>query len=193
MDTTSSGKHVPLPSRPWVIPYPFSNPSQVNPSLSCCKFNNLFYFPMSGLEPTCNLCIMNHWFSIPLHSVDFEVWSKLAECARDFDCEWERVNTFFHCVTNLLWDAFKLWQIISYSDTNVPVLVVMEYKRASVLYLYEILVLLHTSRSTEYTPAVQSPVNQSMFYKRWQCIGHEVMALYCNIACTVVMQQRHCF
>ena len=55
---------------------------------------------------------------------------------RDFDCDLERVNVFFHCVslTRVL-----LPQIISYSDTKLPVLVVMEYKRASVLYVYELI------------------------------------------------------
>ncbi len=61
--------------------------------------------------------------------------------------DWERVNAFSHCVTST--DTL-LPQIISYSDTKVLVLVVMEYKRASVLYVYELIFLLHTSRSTEY-------------------------------------------
>ena len=44
-----------------------------------------------------------------LHSVDIEVWSKLAKrarimhiaskCAHDFDCDWQRVNAFSYCVT----------------------------------------------------------------------------------------------
>ena len=92
-----------------------------------------------------------------LHSADLEVWSKLAErtrikhsaskWARDFDCNWERVNAFSHCVTLR---HVLLLQIISYSDTKVPVLVVMEYKRAIVLYTYEMIFLLHTSRLTGY-------------------------------------------
>ena len=92
-----------------------------------------------------------------LHSVDLEVWSKLAECAcikrtaskcvRDFDCDWECVNAFSHCVTLR---RVLLPQIISYSDTKVTVLVVIEYKHASVLYVYEMIFLLHTSRSTGY-------------------------------------------
>ena len=91
-----------------------------------------------------------------IYSVDLEVWSKLAErarikrtaskCAHDFDCDWECVNAFSHCVplTRIL-----LPQIICYSDTEVLVLVVMEYKRASVLNVYDLIFLLHTSRSTE--------------------------------------------
>ncbi len=91
-----------------------------------------------------------------IHSVDLEVWSKLAKrarilriaskYARDFDCDLQRVNASSHCVslTRVL-----LPQIISYSDTKVPVLVVMEYKRASVGYVYELTYLLHTSKSTE--------------------------------------------
>ena len=51
-----------------------------------------------------------------------------SKCARDFDCEWQRVNAFSHCVTLI---RALLLQIISYSDTKVPVLVVMECKRAS--------------------------------------------------------------
>ncbi len=70
-----------------------------------------------------------------------------SKCACDFDCEWQRVNAVFHCVT--LRRVLRL-QIISYWDTNVPVLVVMECKRASVLYVYELIFLLHSSRSTEY-------------------------------------------
>ena len=81
-----------------------------------------------------------------LYSVDHEVQSKLAKrvrimriaskCEHDFDCDWQRVNTFSHCVslTRVL-----LPQIISYSDTKVPVLVVMEYKGASVGYVYELI------------------------------------------------------
>ena len=94
---------------------------------------------------------------ILLYFVDLEAWSKLAErarvkrtaskCSRDFDCNWQRLNAFSHCVTLT---RVLLLQIISYLDTKVPVLVVMEYKRASVLYVYELIFLLHTSRSTEY-------------------------------------------
>ena len=40
--------------------------------------------------------------------------------------------------------------MISYSDTKVPVLVVMECKYASVVYVYEMILSLYTSRSTEY-------------------------------------------
>ncbi len=51
----------------------------------------------------------------------------------------------------LLQISFRLQvlQIISYSDTKVPVLVVMECKQANVIYLYELIFLLHASRSTE--------------------------------------------
>ncbi len=83
-------------------------------------------------------------------------WSKLAKCvcimciaskcARDFDCDWQRVNTFSHCVTLI---CVLLSQIISYSDTKVLVLVVMECNRASVIYVYKLIFLLHTSRATE--------------------------------------------
>ncbi len=44
---------------------------------------------------------------------------------------------------------FLCFLIISYSDTKVPVLVVVECKRANVIYVYELILLLHTSRSTE--------------------------------------------
>ncbi len=91
----------------------------------------------------------------PLHSVDLEIWSKLAErasimciaskSAHDFDCDWQGVNTFSHRVTLI---HVVLSQIISYSDKKLPVLVVMEYKRASVIYVYELIFLLYTSRST---------------------------------------------
>ncbi len=69
-----------------------------------------------------------------------------SKCTRDFDCDWERVNAFSHCVTLI---RVLLSQIISYSDTKVPVLVIMECKRANVINVYELIFLLHTSRSTE--------------------------------------------
>ncbi len=65
----------------------------------------------------------------------------------DFDCDWQHLNVFSHCLT-----LTRVLQMISYPDTKVPVLVVMEYKRASVLYVYKLIFLLHTSRSTEYNP-----------------------------------------
>ncbi len=88
-----------------------------------------------------------------LYCVDLEVWSKRAKCVRimrtaskfvrDFDCDWQRVNAFSHCVSLI---RVLISQIISYSDTKVPVLVVMECKRANVIYVYELIFLLHTSR-----------------------------------------------
>ncbi len=87
---------------------------------------------LQTLARTINECL------IDLFSV--EVWSNIAKrarimhiaskYARDFDCEWQRVNTFSHCVTLT---RVLLSQIISYSDTKVLVLVVMECKRASVI------------------------------------------------------------
>ncbi len=71
-----------------------------------------------------------------------------SKCACDFDCDWQRVNAFSPCVTLI---RVLLSQIISYSDTKVPVLVAMECKRANVNYVYELILLLHTSRSTECT------------------------------------------
>ncbi len=85
-----------------------------------------------------------------------EVWSKLAKrarikhiapkCARNFDCACQRAKAFSHCVTLT---CILLSQIISYSDTKVPIHVVMECKRVSMLYVGELIFLLHTSRSTE--------------------------------------------
>ncbi len=96
-----------------------------------------------------------------IYCVDLQVWSKFAKCvclmcitskcARHFYCDWQRVNMFSHCVTLT---HILLSQIISYSDTKVPVLVVMECKRANVVYVYELIFLLHTSRSTESNPFV---------------------------------------
>ncbi len=60
--------------------------------------------------------------------------------------EWQRVNAFSHCVTLI---RVLLSQIISYSDTKIPVCVVMECERANVIYVYELISLLHTSKSTE--------------------------------------------
>ena len=65
----------------------------------------------------------------------------------NFDSDWERVNAFSHCVTL---KRILLPQIIFYSVTKVPVLVVVECKRASVVHVYELAFLLHTSSSTEY-------------------------------------------
>ncbi len=118
-----------------------------------------------------NINSQNH-----VYSVDLEVWSKLTEhahikltaskCACDFDCDWERVNAFSHCVTLT---RVQLPQIISCSDAKVRVLVVMEYKRASVLYVYEIF-LLHTctSRSTEFSIhcSFSKYVQYKTFHKR---------------------------
>ena len=67
-----------------------------------------------------------------------------SKCACDFDCDWQHVNVFSHCVTLI---RVLLSQMISYSDTKVLVLVVMECKRANVIYVYELIFLLHTSRS----------------------------------------------
>ncbi len=96
--------------------------------------------------------------SFVIYSVDLEVYSKLAKraCikriaskfAHNFDCDWQRVNAFSHCVTLT---HVLLPQIICYSVTKESVLVVMEYKcHTSVIYVYELVFLLHTSRSTEY-------------------------------------------
>ena len=68
-------------------------------------------------------------------------------CAHDFDCDWQRVNTFFHRVTLT---RILLLQIISYSETKVPFLVIMECKRTCVTSVYELILLLYTSRSREY-------------------------------------------
>ncbi len=102
-----------------------------------------------------------------LYCVDLEVWSKLAKCvrimriaskcARDFDCDWQRVNAFSHCVTLI---RVLPSQIISYSDAKVPELVVMKCKRANVTYVYELISLLHTSRSTECSLRCWWPVSQ---------------------------------
>ena len=75
----------------------------------------------------------------------------LAYCVKmhaPFDCAWQRVNAFSHCVTLI---RVLLSQMISYSDTKVPVLVLIECKCANVIYVYELIFLLHTSRSTECT------------------------------------------
>ena len=99
-----------------------------------------------------------------LYFVDLEVRSKLAKrariksiaskFARDFECDSQHVNAFSHCVTMT---RVLLPQIISCSDTKVSVLVVIECKRASVIYVYELIFLLHTSRSTGYT--YRTPIN----------------------------------
>ncbi len=66
-----------------------------------------------------------------------------SKCAHDFDCDWHHVNAVFPLRYS---DTVLLSQIISYSDTKVPVLVVMECKRANVIYVYELIFLLHTSK-----------------------------------------------
>ncbi len=86
-----------------------------------------------------------------LYCVDLEVWSKLAKCVRimriaskcvrNFDCNWQHVNAFSRYVTLI---RVLLSQIISYTDTKVQVLVVIEYKCANMImctswYFYSIL------------------------------------------------------
>ncbi len=107
-----------------------------------------------------------------VYCVDLEVWSKLAKCvhimcialkcARDFDCDWQCVNVFSHCVTLI---CVLLSQIISHSDTKVSVLVVMECKGANVIYVYELIFLLHTSRSTE--------CRQHECTMFWACVNYQ--------------------
>ena len=68
----------------------------------------------------------------------------------DFDCDWECVNAFSHCgtLTRVL-----LLQIISCSDTKVLILScygIQAYKYVLLCTVYELIYLLHTSRSTEY-------------------------------------------
>ncbi len=75
-------------------------------------------------------------------------WARIkntaSKCTCNFDCNWQRVNAFSHCVslTHVL-----LRQIISYS-AKVLVLV-MEWKHGSVIYVYKLIFSLFTSRSTE--------------------------------------------
>ena len=59
----------------------------------------------------------------------------MSNFARDCECDLQRVNAFSHCVTLT---HVLLPQIISYSDTKVSVLVVMECKRVSVIYVVDI-------------------------------------------------------
>ena len=83
-------------------------------------------------------------------SVDLEVWSKLAKrasikriastFAHDFECDLQRVNMFSNCVTLT---CVLLSQSISYSDTKVSGLAVVECKHARVIYVYELTFLLH--------------------------------------------------
>ena len=82
----------------------------------------------------------------------------------DFDCDWEHVNVFTHdCVTLT---HVLLPQIISYSDTKVPVLVVMEYKHTSVLYVYEMIyfILQGQQRVDQFVSSTKGIV--SIFYSR---------------------------
>ena len=81
------------------------------------------------------------------YSVDLEVWSKYqAYCVkigRDFNGDLQRVNSFSHCVTLA---HILLPHIISYSETKMLVLVVVECKRVSLIYAYELIFLLHISK-----------------------------------------------
>ncbi len=118
-----------------------------------------------------------------LYCVDLEVWSKLAKCVRimriaskcvhHFDCDWQRVNAFSHCII-LIRPLFL--QIISYSDTKVPVLVVMECKRANVIYVYELIFLPHTSRSTECSCKYKLPF--SIYYVSGHILQDHLQAVY---------------
>ena len=80
-----------------------------------------------------------------------------SKCMCDFDCDWQRVNAFSCCVTLM---HVLLLQIISHSDTKVPALVIMECKRAKVIYVYELIFLLHTSRSTECSFIMFTSINK---------------------------------
>ena len=79
-----------------------------------------------------------------------------SKCAHDFDWDWQHVYTVSHCATLI---RVPLSQIIIYSDTKEPALVVMECKRANVIYVCELIFLLHTSRSTE------------VYSSRWKCFA----------------------
>ena len=67
-----------------------------------------------------------------LYPVDLEVWSKLTQrarierieskCARDFDCDWQRVSEF--SLYSVTLTRFLLSQIISNSDTKGSLLIV---------------------------------------------------------------------
>ena len=72
--------------------------------------------------------------NVPLSSVI------AAKCGYNFDCDWQCVNMFYHCVTLI---RVLLSQIIFYSDTKALVLV-MECKCSIVIYVYELIILLHT-------------------------------------------------
>ncbi len=87
-----------------------------------------------------------------------------SKCACDFDCVWQHVNAFSHCVTLL---RILLSQIISDSDTKGPVLVVMECKHANVIYVYELIFLLHTSRSTECRMCGLDPTSRPLINTMW--------------------------
>ncbi len=97
---------------------------------------------------------------IKVYSVDLEVWSKLAKharimrisskCAHDFDCDWQHVNAFSDYVTLIRSSTFAN-SLLLRSGTKVPGFVVMEHKCTSVIYVYEMIFLLYTSRSAEYS------------------------------------------
>ncbi len=83
-----------------------------------------------------------------VYSVDFEVWSKLAKHARikriastfvrAFECALQRVKRVFPIALPWVPDTRSTLANISYSDTKVSVLAVMECKRANVIYVYEL-------------------------------------------------------
>ena len=124
-----------------------------------CMLRKLYHviYDSIGLQ---DMVLNSEWFfmnhgHVILYSVDLEVWSKLAKHARikgiasklahDFECNLQRVNALSHCITLT---RVLLLQIISYSDTKVSVLLVMECKRVCVIYVYKMIFSLHTSRST---------------------------------------------
>ncbi len=106
------------------------------------------------------------------------------KCAHDCNCDRQHVNAFFYCVTLV---HGLLLQIISYSDTKVPVLVVMECKRASVIYVYQLTFLLHTSRSTECSHVIPNPIAmKGKVFKvvpRYYCGGVYVYNLLMLLKC----------
>ncbi len=99
----------------------------------------------------------------------------MSKFARDFDRDLQDVNAFSHCVTLT---RVLLPQIISYSDTKMLVLFVMEYNRAVLIYVYELIVLLHTSRSTEYTHTKMLRNVRNVLFQH--NTGHLRIGVYCS-------------
>ena len=98
---------------------------------------------------------VSNMFYICRHCV-FTLWGRLLK-PRPYQVHCSKCVKFLlrpavckHFPIVLVWHTFYFHKIFSYSVTTKPVLLVIECKHVSVIYVYKLIFLLHTSRSTGY-------------------------------------------